>query len=129
MAEDLADLAPRQHLLDPHDAVAPGAKDAARALALSRAILEETADGFTEAELARAKAQARSALLMGLESVQARADHLARGIELRGRIVDPAESVSEIDAVSVEQVREVAGRVVAGATALATVGGKLALAA
>ena len=108
---------------------AADAGDAPRALALSRGILAEAAKGFTDAELARAKAQARAGLLMGLESVQARADHLARGIELRGRIVDPGESLAEIDAVTVNQVREVAGRVVAGAPALATVGGKLALAA
>ena len=98
-------------------------------LALSRAILAETAAGFTEAELARAKAQARSALLMGLESVQARADHLARSLEVRGRIVDAAESVAEIDAVTVDQVRRVARAALANPSALATVGGKLALAA
>ena len=108
---------------------AADAKDAAKALALSRAILAATADGFTEAELARSKAQARAGLLMGLESVQARADFLARGIDLRGRIVEAAEMVAEIDAVTVEQVRRVAGAVLAAPSALASVGGKLALAA
>ena len=108
---------------------AADAKDAARALALSRNILAETAEGFTEVELARSKAQWRSGVLMGLEGVQTRADHLARWIELRGRIVDAAEQVAEIDAVTVDQVRRVAGAALANPSALATVGGKLALAA
>ena len=56
---------------------AADAKDAARALALSRNILAATAETFTEAELARSKAQARAGLLMSLESVQTRADVLA----------------------------------------------------
>ena len=108
---------------------AADASDAGRALALSRRILVESSEDLTERELARAKAQARSALLMGLESVQTRADFLARGIELRGRLVDAAESVAEIEAVTLPQAREVAARVLAGPAALASVGGKLALAA
>lgn len=108
---------------------AADAKDAARALALARSILVETAEGFTEVELARSKAQWRSGVLMGLEGVQTRADHLARWIELRGRIVDAAEQVAEIDAVTVDQVRRVAAAALANPSALATVGGKLALAA
>lgn len=108
---------------------AADAKDAGRALSLSRSILAATAEGFTEAELARSRAQACAGLLMSLESVQTRADVLARGIDLRGRIVDVAELMAEIDAVSVADVRRVAGRVIAGPSTLATVGGKLALAA
>lgn len=103
--------------------------DAARALSLSRAILARTAEGFTDAELARSKAQARAGLLMGLESVQSRADYLARGIDLRGRIVHPAEHVAEIDAVTLADVRRVAAKVLGGPAATATVGGKLARAA
>lgn len=108
---------------------ATDAKDAARALALSRSILAATADGFSEAELARSKAQARAGLLMSLESVQTRADVLARGIDLRGRVVDVVELMAEIEAVSVADVRRVAAKVLGGPTTLATVGGKLALAA
>ena len=100
--------------------------DAARALALSRQILDATSAGFTEAELVRSKAQARAGLLMSLESVQARADFLARGIDLRGRVVHPAETLAEIEAVTLADVRRVAGGVLAGPSALATVGGKLA---
>ena len=108
---------------------AADAADAGRALALSRRILADTAESCTEAELARSKAQARAGLLMSLESVQTRADVLARGIDLRGRIVAAAELVAEIDAVTVGDVRRVAAGVLAAPTTLATVGGKLALAA
>lgn len=104
---------------------AADAAEASRALSLSREILGAAAEGFSEAELARSKAQARSGLLMSLESVQARADYLARGIELRGRIVQPAETVAEIDAVTLADVRRVAAKVLAGPMAVASVGGAL----
>jgi predicted Zn-dependent peptidase len=100
--------------------------DAGHALALSRKVLAETADGLTEAELERARAQAKAGLLMGLESVATRADHLARSIQVHGRIVPPAETVALIDAVTLEQAREVGARALSGGEALATVGGKLA---
>ncbi|TVV71280.1 M16 family metallopeptidase [Sphingomonas solaris] len=102
---------------------------AAQALALTRDILAQTAETLTEAELARAKAQAKAGLLMGLEGVGARCDHLARQIQIHGRIVPPAETVTAIEAVSLFQAR-VAGQVaLSGGEALATVGGKLAKAA
>ena len=103
--------------------------DAAEALALTRRVLGETAADLSQAELERARAQAKAGMLMGLESVAARADHLARQIQLRGRIVPPAETIAEIDAVTLAQARAAGTAALAGAEALATVGGKLAKAA
>lgn len=103
--------------------------DAARALALSRKVLAETAEGLTRSELERARAQAKAGLLMGLESVATRADHLARSIQVHGRIVPPAETVALLDAVTLDQARRVGVQALGGGEALATVGGKLAEAA
>lgn len=103
--------------------------DAAQALALTRQVLAETAESLTEAELDRARAQAKAGLLMGLESVAGRADHLARQIQIYGRIVPPAETVALLDAVTLPQARAAATAALAGGEALATVGGKLAKAA
>src|SRR3546814_9610398 len=58
--------------------MAKARKEAARAQTLARQVLEATAAELQPAELERAKAQAKAGLLMGLESVQARCDHLAR---------------------------------------------------
>ena len=102
---------------------------AAEAQALALDVLNDAAENIGELEVARAKAQMKAGLLMGLESVQARADHAARMIQLRGRIVTPAELTAEVDAVTLGDVRRVASAVLDGPRALATVGGKLAKAA
>lgn len=103
--------------------------DGAHALALTREILARTAETLDQAELDRARAQAKAGLLMGLESVATRADHLARQIQIHGRIVPPAESVALLDAVTVEQARAAGRAALSGTEALATVGGKLKAAA
>jgi predicted Zn-dependent peptidase len=102
---------------------------AAQAFALARQVLAETAETMTEAELARAKAQAKAGLLMGLEAVGSRCDHLARQIQVKGRIVPPAETVAAIEAVTLAQARAAGQAALSGGEAVATVGGKLAKAA
>lgn len=103
--------------------------DGGRALKLIREVLAQTADTLDQAELDRARAQAKAGLLMGLESVATRADHLARSIHVHGRILTPAELVAELDAVTVEQARAAGVAALSGAETLATVGGKLKVAA
>ena len=102
---------------------------AAQAFALAREVLAETAETLTEAELARAKAQAKAGLLMGLEAVGSRCDHLARQIQVKGRIVPPAETVAMIEAVTLAQARAAGQAALSGGEAVATVGSKLAKAA
>lgn len=102
---------------------------AAESVQLAREVLSATAEGLTEAELSRARAQMEAGLLMGLEAAQGRADHLARSIEVFGRILSLAEVLEQIRAVTVEDARA-AGRVLLdGPVAVASVGAKLALAA
>ena len=104
--------------------------DAVEAYALARQVLRETAETLSEAELARARAQAKAGLLMGLESVAQRCDHLARMIQAHGRIVPAAETVAAINTVTLAQARAAGANAISGGLATATVGGaKLAKAA
>ena len=102
---------------------------AAQAIALAREVLADTAETLSEEELARAKAQSKAGLLMGLEAVAARCDHLARQIQTRGRIVPASETVEVIESVTLAQARAAGQAALAGGEAVATVGGKLAKAA
>jgi predicted Zn-dependent peptidase len=98
----------------------------AEAFTLARDVLARAAETLDEAELDRAKAQAKAGLLMGLEAVATRCDHLARQIQVHGRVVTPAEIVALIDAVTVEDARRAGQAALSGPMAVASVGGKLA---
>ncbi|WP_127902033.1 M16 family metallopeptidase [Solirhodobacter olei] len=67
--------------------------------------LKRAADDMSEAEVARARAQMKAGMLMGLESPSARAERMARVLAIWGRVPDVEEAVARIDAVTVEQVR------------------------
>ncbi len=71
--------------------------------------LGNAAETITEAEVSRAKAQMKAALLMALESSSARAEQLARQIMIHGRVLPLSELVAKIDAVTVASARA-AGR-------------------
>nr|WP_208408687.1 pitrilysin family protein [Sphingomonas vulcanisoli] len=103
--------------------------DGGAALKLIRDVLARTADTLDQAELDRARAQAKAGLLMGLESVATRADHLARMLQVHGRVLVSAELVAELDAVTVAQARAAGAKALASGEALATVGGKMKAAA
>ena len=78
--------------------------------------LEATAGaGLGAAEVARARAQLKAGLLMGLESSGARAEQLARHLLVYGRPIPAAEIAARIDAVGLEDVRAMARRVFSGA--------------
>ncbi|HML11638.1 MAG TPA: pitrilysin family protein [Stellaceae bacterium] len=57
------------------------------------------ADGFSEVELARAKAQMKAGLLMSLESTSARCEQMAQHMLIHGTPFDPDDIVRRIDAV------------------------------
>jgi predicted Zn-dependent peptidase len=98
----------------------------AEAFTLARDVLARTAETLDQAELDRAKAQAKAGLLMGLESVATRCDYLGRQLQIHGRIVPPSETVALIDAVTVEDARRSGQAALSGPIAVASVGGKLA---
>jgi predicted Zn-dependent peptidase len=65
-------------------------------------------DGAGEAEIARAKAQLKAGLLMGLESSSTRAELLARNLLVFDRVVPTEETVARIDAVAAADVAALA---------------------
>ena len=102
---------------------------AGEAMALARDIVARAAEDLSQAELDRARAQLESGLLMSLETVQGRADHMARSIEVFGRIVSQDELVAELRAVDLAAARAAGAALHAGPVAIASIGSKLALAA
>ena len=84
--------------------------------------LKRAADDMTEAEVARARAQLKAGMLMGLESPSARAERLARMMSIWGRVPDVAEMVARIDAVTTADVRGFAARLTLAQSALALYG-------
>lgn len=92
-----------------------GASDIGDLARLTMDEIRRAADDMTEAEIARAKAQIRAALLMGLESPSAQAERMARTLAIWGRVPDPAEVAERIAAVSVADVRAHAERLIARA--------------
>ncbi|ARE41404.1 Mitochondrial processing peptidase-like protein [Rhodovulum sp. P5] len=90
---------------------------------LTMAELARAAHDMTPAEVARARAQMKAGLFMGLESPSNRAERLARLVSIWDRIPDIDETVAHIDAVTTGDVREFAGRLAGcGRAALALYG-------
>jgi predicted Zn-dependent peptidase len=79
--------------------------------------VKRAADDMSEAEVARARAQMKAGLLMGLESPSSRAERLARMIAIWDRIPSLDEVVAQIDGVTAEDVRNFAGSMAGGAPA------------
>jgi predicted Zn-dependent peptidase len=100
--------------------------DAADVRELMQVVVDEiaaTAETLTETEVARAKAQMKTGLLMALENSGARIEQLARQMLAYGRPIPLEEIVGKIDAVTVESARA-AGRALMrrGRPALAVLG-------
>ncbi len=109
--------------------LATARREAAGAATLARDILHDAAGTLTEAELSRAKAQLRSAILMALESVQGRADRLGFQTLAHGAPIDPSVIVGRINGCTLDQVRAAASRMMNGRETMATVGIELKAAA
>jgi predicted Zn-dependent peptidase len=102
---------------------------AAESVQLSRQLLLQTVESLSEAELRRAQAQTEAGLLMAVEGPQGRADHMARSIEVFGRILTLDEALAQIRSVGVAEARAAGAALLEGPTAFASVGSRLALAA
>jgi predicted Zn-dependent peptidase len=76
-----------------------GEKEAGELSAVIAGEMEAMTAGVSDAELARAKAQLKSGLLMGLERPGTRAEQIAGQIFALGRVQSTAEIVAQIDAV------------------------------
>lgn len=76
----------------------------------------------TEAEVARARAQVRAKLTMGLERMTARSEGLASNIQIHGRHVPIEEIRAKVDAVTPQDVMALAARMFAAKPSLAALG-------
>ena len=103
-----------------HAATSP--REAAAASQLIDEILRGSVDGLTERELERVRTRAAAGLLMYLETPWGQATYAARQLAVYGRLVEPSEVVEQLAAVTLEEVRAVGARMLAGARATATIG-------
>ncbi len=99
-----------------------GAEELGALAALTVEELRRSAEDMTEAEVARARAQLRAGLLMGLEGPSSRAERLARMVAIWGRVPTLDEAVAKIDAVDAAAVRDWAGGLAGRGAALALYG-------
>ncbi|APE44181.1 peptidase M16 [Sulfitobacter alexandrii] len=70
--------------------------------------MKRAASDMSPAEVARARAQMKAGLLMGLESPSNRAERLARLLQIWDRIPPLSETIEKIDAVTTGDVRDLA---------------------
>lgn len=67
-------------------------------------------EGIPVEELTEAKEQLKGQIMLGLESTSGRMNRLGRGELSLGRVLSPDEIMSRVDAVTPEQVKALAGR-------------------
>lgn len=88
-----------------------------------RAVLADAATrGLTEAELSRGKGQMRGSLVIGLEDTGSRMGRLAMAELVHGELPTIDETLRRIDAVTLEEVNEVAATLLTRRPTLAAVG-------
>ena len=104
-------------------------RQSAEAAQLIEEVIAAAAIDATQRELDRARTQARAALLMSLETPWGQASYVARQLSVHGRLVDPAEVVAQLQAVTLDQVRAAGAAMIAGPRARATIGAPAARAA
>ena len=88
-------------------------------------VCEETlrlAEGASEAELMRTRAQLKSSTLMALESTFSRCEQLARQLQIYGRPIPVSEVIDKIDRVDLDAVIRIAKRINKSKPTLAAIG-------
>ncbi len=91
--------------------VGTGEREAGEISAVVAGEMAAIAGDLSESEVARARAQIKAGLLMGLESPGARAELIAGQMFALGRVQDAAEIAAQIDAIDVAAVKNYAARV------------------
>jgi predicted Zn-dependent peptidase len=97
-------------------------RESASAAQLIEDVIAEAAETVTQRELDRVRTQSRAALLMSMESPWGQAHYVARQLAVWGRLVEPSEVVAALDAVTLEDMRSAAAKMLAGPRARATIG-------
>jgi predicted Zn-dependent peptidase len=88
-----------------------GEKEAAEISAVIAGEMDAIADNLTETEVARARAQLKVSLLMGLERPGTRAEQIAGQLFALGKVQSAAEIVAQLDAIDASAVKGYAARV------------------
>jgi predicted Zn-dependent peptidase len=100
-----------------------GEKEAAEISAVIAGEMENLAAGATDREIARAKAQLKSSLLMGLERPGQRAEQIAGQMFSYGRVLPIEEMTATLDHIDAAAVRRFGERIMQGVNpAMAAVG-------
>ncbi len=97
-------------------------KDAAEVVQASLDCLAEAAQGVSEAEVRRAKAQMKVSLAAALESPGARAHQLGRQMQVYGRPLTLDEMTARVERITVEEVRAAGASVLKSAPTVAVIG-------
>ena len=84
--------------------------------------LNESPNSITEKEIDRGKAQLKASLMMGRESAFRRCESAARQLLVFNRIIEPAETIKNIDNVSKETVQKIANEIVKGPITISSIG-------
>lgn len=84
--------------------------------------MARAAADFTEVEIARARAQVKAGMLMGLESPSARAERMAGLLSVWGRIIPLEETIAHVEAVDAGRAGAALGRMLAGRPTMALYG-------
>ncbi|MEQ9814157.1 MAG: pitrilysin family protein [Azospirillaceae bacterium] len=102
--------------------VGTGGEDARELVPVLADEINKLVDTVSEEEVARARAQLKASLLMGMESTTGRAEQLGNQMLIFGRPLSTAELTAKVEAVDCEAVRRVAGRIFSGRPTLAALG-------
>jgi len=100
---------------------APGKADEVLAIAHDE-LAEVAAGGITDAEVARGKGMLKGSLVLGLEDTGSRMTRLGKGELLHDELLGVDELLARVDAVTPEEVREVAGTILSRPKSLAVIG-------
>ncbi len=89
-----------------------GKETEAQALSTILQVVADVAEhGITQEELDRSREQSKANVLMGLESTQSLMSHMGRSLLLTDHITTPDEMLARYDAVTGEQVRDLAQKI------------------
>lgn len=99
-----------------------GAAELAELIPVTLAELRAVQRRIEVDELARARAQVKAGLLMSLESTGARCEHIARHLQIYGRVIPTEEIIRRIEAVSEADILRVAARLFRSTPTLAALG-------
>ena len=103
--------------------VGTGEKEAAEISAVIAGEMEAVTIHLSDAEVARARAQLKVSLLMGMERPGTRAEQIAGQLFALGKVQSPAEIVAQLDAIDAGAVKRYAVRVMQeGKPTIAAVG-------